>query len=330
MGENLREYSKYILFFIVLAAIAFGGINVLKMTLGTNYPLMVVVSQSMDPTLGVGDFILVGKINDTDNVVAEPAPEGDILVFIKPRTSSEYIVHRAVEKYMTDTGWFFVTKGDNNALHDLRPVNEENVLGKVVGRIPIVGFFPLFIKTTRGFALVVALMGIVFFADNLMPTRREGNPDTKFPYISLLPFIPAPLVLLSFLFLFDSQLMYETIALAAWYLGCLIAPFAFDDDDMGLMLWLYHFVLFMVPLGCDMVWRRTGLTPSLWWETTGSIMPLTWLLQTETVMFIEAFNQFAILTLPGCLLFFIIMGLKRRGVGQLEEYSRKFRKILSF
>ena len=70
MGEALREYAKYILFFIVLAVVAFGGIFVLKSTLKTEYPVMVVVSQSMVPTLGVGDFILVGEIQDFDEVEA--------------------------------------------------------------------------------------------------------------------------------------------------------------------------------------------------------------------------------------------------------------------
>ncbi len=327
MGDGLKEYLKYFAFFIVIAIVAFGGIQVLKASLKTQYPVMVVVSESMIPTLGVGDFILVGQIQDFDDVVAEPQPEGDILVFLKPGTSDEYIVHRAVEKTNNNGEWYFVTKGDNNAVQDGRPVKESNVMGKVIGNIPILGYFPMLIKTSRGLITVIGLMGIVFFADYIMPDKREERTGGKFPWLTILPFIVAPLVFIFFSFMPDNRLDLELAALAAWYLGCLIAPIAFEDDDMGLMFWLYHFVLTMIPLGCDLVWWMTGITPSEWWYVEGSTVPITFLLQRETPMFIEAFEQFAILLLPGCALFFIITMLKRRGFESITTLSRWIRRV---
>lgn len=327
MGDGLKEYLKYFAFFIVIAIVAFGGIQVLKASLKTQYPVMVVVSESMIPTLGVGDFILVGQIQDFDDVVAEPQPEGDILVFLKPGTSDEYIVHRAVEKTNNNGEWYFVTKGDNNAVQDGRPVKESNVMGRVIGNIPILGYFPMLIKTSRGLITVVGLMGIVFFADYIMPDKREERTGGKFPWLTILPFIVAPLVFIFFSFMPDNRLDLELAALAAWYVGCLIAPMAFEDDDMGLMFWLYHFVLTMIPLGCDLVWWMTGITPSEWWYVEGSTVPITFLLQRETPMFIEAFEQFAILLLPGCALFFIITMLKRRGFESIMTLSRWIRRV---
>jgi len=327
LGDGLKEYLKYFAFFIVIAIVAFGGIQVLKASLKTQYPVMVVVSESMIPTLGVGDFILVGQIQDFDDVVAEPQPEGDILVFLKPGTSDEYIVHRAVEKTNNNGEWYFVTKGDNNAVQDGRPVKESNVMGRVIGNIPILGYFPMLIKTSRGLITVVGLMGIVFFADYIMPDKREERTGGKFPWLTILPFIIAPLVFIFFSFMPDNRLDLELAALAAWYLGCLIAPIAFEDDDMGLMFWLYHFVLTMIPLGCDLVWWMTGITPSEWWYVEGSTVPITFLLQRETPMFIEAFEQFAILLLPGCALFFIITMLKRRGFESIMTLSRWIRRV---
>ncbi len=327
MGDGLKEYLKYFAFFIVIAIVAFGGIQVLKASLKTQYPVMVVVSESMIPTLGVGDFILVGQIQDFDDVVAEPQPEGDILVFLKPGTSDEYIVHRAVEKTNNNGEWYFVTKGDNNAVQDGRSVKESNVMGRVIGNIPILGYFPMLIKTSRGLITVVGLMGIVFFADYIMPDKREERTGGKFPWLTILPFIAAPLVFIFFSFMPDNRLDLELAALAAWYLGCLIAPIAFEDDDIGLMFWLYHFVLTMIPLGSDLVWWMTGITPSEWWYVEGSTVPITFLLQRETPMFIEAFEQFAILLLPGCALFFVITMLKRRGFESIMTLSRWIRRV---
>ncbi|MQY82904.1 signal peptidase I [archaeon] len=325
LGETLREYAKYFLFFIFLAIVAFGGIFVLKSTLRTEYPVMVVVSQSMIPTLGVGDFILVGQIQDFDEVEAGPPPEGDILVFSRSYSSDEYIVHRAVRKVELNGEWFFATKGDHNTVEDSQPVSEDNVIGKVVGRFPIMGYFPLFIKTTRGFGLVAVLMILIFFADYIMPIKRAEKIGGAFRWWTLIPFLSSPLIIVVLLNWPDRHLELELLALAVWYLGCVVTPLAFEDDDMGLMFWLYHFVLTMIPLGCDLVWKMTGLTPSLWWNTRGSIVPITWLLLQESQQYYQAFNLFALLTLPGCVLFLLLMAAKRRGFQPLISLSRWIR-----
>ena len=118
--------------------------------------------------------------------------------------------------------------------------------------------------------------------------------------MSLIPFAVAPIVLLLFMTMHDTHMEYEMFALGAWYVGCLIAPLAFEDDDMGMMFWLYHFVLVMIPLANDMVWWITGITPSNWWLVAGSTVPITWLLQRESAFFFEVFNMLAVLLVPGC------------------------------
>ncbi len=97
--EGWKEYLKYFFFFIILAGIALGGMQVLKASYKTKYPIMVVVSESMVPTLGVGDFIFVGQIDDLEGVVTESMPEGEIIVFLRTGSTNEYIVHRAIEKF---------------------------------------------------------------------------------------------------------------------------------------------------------------------------------------------------------------------------------------
>ncbi|UCH57804.1 MAG: signal peptidase I [Candidatus Bathyarchaeota archaeon] len=323
--EGWKEYLKYIVFFVVLAAIALGGLQVLKTTLKTRYPVMVVVSESMIPTLGVGDFIIVGQIQDFSEIVAEPAPIGDIFVYRRTGSSDEYIVHRAIEKELLDDEWQFVTKGDNNIGEDWPPIKESRVMGKVVGRVPVIGYFPLFIKTSLGFVLVALIMVLVFFADHIMPEKRLEKTGGRFPWLSVAPFVVTPIVFALFFTVTDTRLEYELIALAAWYLGCVIAPLAFDDDDMGLMFWLYHFVLTMLPLGCDIVWRLTGITPSEWWYVEGSTVPITWLLQRETPMFYEAFGRLVMLLLPGCAIFLLLIAAKRWGIQPMTNLSRRMR-----
>ena len=109
----------------------------------------------------------------------------------------------------------------------------------------------------------------------------------------------------------------------------LAGSFAFEDDDMGLMFWLYHFVLLMIPIGCDIIWWTTGITPSNWWYVEGSTVPITWLLQRETALYHSAFKQFTLFLLPGCIMFLVLVALKRRGVKNLGELNRLMRRSAS-
>ncbi len=85
----------------------------------------------------------------------------DTIVYQPP--SSDYyaligdIVHRALFKIDVDGKKYYVTRGDNNPLLDIqaydyghglqnRPVPEEYVRGKVIFRIPLLGYFKLFIS----------------------------------------------------------------------------------------------------------------------------------------------------------------------------------------
>jgi len=326
LGNRIGEYTRYSVVLIILVAAAFGSIHILRATLGIRYPLMVVVSQSMIPTLGVGDLISVEHVDDFSGVVAAPQPEGDIIVYVRPSASSEFIVHRAVEKSQGEGGWQFVTKGDNNPTPDGIPVPESRVVGRVVGRAPIFGYFLLFIKTSGGLLLVASLMAIVFFADYLMPLRGEGiNAAGRFPWVFLLPFLAAPVAFVTLWFMPQFHLELELIAVASWYVGCFTAPLAFGDDDLSLMFWLYYFVLLMIPLGCDLIWRLTRITPSMWWYVKGSTVPVTWLLMEETPMYRRALTEFIQLLLPGCVLFLSTMAARRRGIRPLVAASRWMR-----
>jgi signal peptidase len=311
MDDGMKEILKYGAAFIVLIGIFYGGSFILKGILGTEFPMMVVVSQSMVPNLGVGDYIFVKSIENFDNVIAGPPSGGDILVFLRPGSRDEYIVHRAIEKKYQSSEWVFVTKGDNNAFADGLPVPQSNVIGKVVNRLPLLGYFSLFIKTMKGFGLVAVFMAISFFFEYISPKTTTNNTN-RFNLLSLIPFLPA-VFLIPYQWLYpNNHLFFEYIALIGWYIGCITLPLSIDDDDMGLMIWLYHLVLLIIPIACDMVWWTTGITPSNWWFTKGSTVPITWLLIEETPVFQKAFIQIMGYLTPGTLIFLFSLYAKRK------------------
>jgi len=328
MDDGTKDILRYGATFIVLIAFFYGGMFLLRNTLGTENPMMVVISQSMIPTLGVGDFIFIEAVDDFGDVVAAPPPDGDILVFIRPGFEDEYIVHRAIDRHESDDGWVYTTKGDNNMFPDGVPVSERLVLGRVINRLPVVGYFSLFIKTMKGFAMVAALMLIAFFYDALLPKRKREKLGGRIPWLSLTPFTVALLIIVDlYLNPRKDNAFIEFVALAAWYVGSAVLPLAVDDDDMGVMIWLYHLVLLMIPIACDLVWYTMQITPSNWWNFQGSIVPMTWLLMEESPAFDRAFMRITLYILPGVLVFLGLMYLKRRGVEPFRSISHRLQGI---
>ena len=127
----LKEWGPTILAVIAIYLI----LNVvLPVVLSTRSPLMVVVSESMTPTLNVGDIIIVQGRDayDVQDIVVYRT-----LLYQKP------IVHRIID---TKENGNFVTQGDNNNFPDpgtIAPregVSYEDIQGKVVYVVPKLGF----------------------------------------------------------------------------------------------------------------------------------------------------------------------------------------------
>jgi len=325
LDPKFKEILKYGVAFAVLIMVFFGGSYILKGVLGTEYPMMVVVSQSMVPTLNVGDYIFVGEIEDVENIEVGANPEGEIIVFLKPGSSDEYIVHRAIRR-ISDSGVVtYVTKGDNNLSADSKPVPSENVMGRVIGHIPIIGYFSLFIKTMRGFGLVIGFMALTFLIDYVLPAKKPGF--GRFPLLSLAPLAVAPLTVMSFWFIASNaaHLMLDIVAVMAWYLSCLVIPLAFHDDDTGAMLWLYHLVLIMLPIACDITWWSYDITPSMWWYQEGGTVSINWFLLTEKASFNTVFESVLKTLVPGAVIFVVTLFAKRRSWEPFASWQRWLR-----
>lgn len=175
-GLRKNEYLQTITL-LVIVVVGIAGFQLgLRAILKTDYPLAVVESESMVPTLNIGDIIVIQGI-DADEIHAASKtanPPGDIIVFYDPRggvkrvywffTAPVLIVHRAVQKEYKGDLWYFITRGDGNLYVDPWKVSETRVVGRVIFRIPLLGYISLFLQSDLGilvFWLLVAM--IVFF-----------------------------------------------------------------------------------------------------------------------------------------------------------------------
>ncbi|MEM1659493.1 MAG: signal peptidase I [Candidatus Jordarchaeales archaeon] len=113
--------------------------------MGTWVPFYVIPSNSMAPTLSVGDVVVVRRVEPKSVSV------GDIIVFNVPEAyawlSPSPVVHRVVAVEWSGDKPYFRTKGDNSGNVDPWLVPEENVLGVCVARVPYLGYVVLALKT---------------------------------------------------------------------------------------------------------------------------------------------------------------------------------------
>ena len=100
-------------------------------------------SYSMYPTLAPGDVVFVEPVSDYSDILADPT-NGDIIAFYRPDYYNEVIIHRAINRTVYANGTqYFQTKGDNNWTPDSWLVPEHLIIGKVVRRVPLLGYLLL-------------------------------------------------------------------------------------------------------------------------------------------------------------------------------------------
>jgi signal peptidase len=121
----------------------------------------VVSSGSMVPELKVGDLIVVDPRYPLDEIEV-----GDVITYLASNTVDQYepttIVHRVVSAEQNESGsrHEFVTKGDSNLSSDL-PISDADVTGKVLYKIPFVGFL-MNSQYSGDIILVLAVLMVVF------------------------------------------------------------------------------------------------------------------------------------------------------------------------
>jgi hypothetical protein len=210
-----------VLVVFALIAIGFLGFwFALKATLNTEYPMLPVSSISMcvfqsncdslaypfEPTLHVGDLVIVQGVDARD--VRFAYPNSDVLVFHSPKSDSydsdALVITRVVAKEEKNGMVYFRTKGDGVGIHawpetpsllecdrwyDYREnytwndmISEKLLVGKVVFRIPWIGYIALFVQNPSGILVVVMIIIIVIvIVEFAIPkfTSRKAETEPK-------------------------------------------------------------------------------------------------------------------------------------------------------
>ena len=125
------------------------------------YGAYVIISGSMEPIIHVRDAVVIRRV-DADSIKV-----GDVVTY-RSIDESYYgilITHRVVDIKYENGKKIYVTKGDANQTIDRSPIEAGQIYGKVVMRIPKIGYIKYFLVSSYGWiiAVVVPSLGIIIY-----------------------------------------------------------------------------------------------------------------------------------------------------------------------
>jgi signal peptidase I len=135
---------------------------------------LAVLSGSMEPVLGTGDISVVRSIAPLD------ARPGDIVTFRDPGNSERLITHRVRTMHVDGGGVSFLTRGDANNVSERWRVPADGEIGRVVYRIPELGWALMYARSKGLFVLLLgAALGLLLVLELVSiwrPERDDGDP----------------------------------------------------------------------------------------------------------------------------------------------------------
>ncbi len=137
----------------------------------SKYNAYVVLTGSMLPEIVPKDVVVTKKIEGNDLKV------GDIITFIPSdsRISNIIVTHRILNKYYdaATNRYKYQTKGDANNTPDFTLAEDQNVIGKVIFRIPKVGYVQDLLASKGGLIIVVLIPALVILSYDIMKLGKN-------------------------------------------------------------------------------------------------------------------------------------------------------------
>lgn len=138
-----------------------------------------IVSPSMVPNINVLDVIVTMRISDPSKIKV-----GDVITFNSTdyRSSGVTVTHRVRKIEKTDTGkYLFTTKGDANNTEDASRQTFETIYGKVVLRIPKLGYIQYILSSVVGWVLLIIVPTVGIIGADIIKIVKtiKNDPNNK-------------------------------------------------------------------------------------------------------------------------------------------------------
>lgn len=137
----------------------------------------VVLSGSMIPNIMVKDVVVTKKVPEDKLEI------GDIITFISPdeRFGGISITHRIIDRYYDESQGIYTykTQGDANNVADAVGVPNSNILGKVILKIPKLGYIHDLLASKGGLILFVLIPSLAILSYDIVKMFRNIRNKSK-------------------------------------------------------------------------------------------------------------------------------------------------------
>lgn len=161
-----KKIKKVIRITTIIAVLVAAGLIFLIIAAGFGgYKELVVTSSSMEPALPVGSLALVKK---SDSLAV-----GDIITFRLGDNPKNLVTHRIAKVLEINDQTMYRTKGDAVIEPDIELVASSQVVGKVSGRIPVIGYPIVFAKTQMGVLILIVIPAVIIVYEEFKSIWKE-------------------------------------------------------------------------------------------------------------------------------------------------------------
>lgn len=137
----------------------------------------VVLTGSMLPTIQVKDIVVTKKVSDDKLKV------GDIITFLTPdqRFNGISITHRIVERYYDEkeNKYYYRTRGDNNNIADDALITNDNITGKVILKIPKLGYIQDLLASKSGLIIVIIIPSLAIISYDIVRVVKRASEKSR-------------------------------------------------------------------------------------------------------------------------------------------------------
>lgn len=142
--------------------------------------LYTIISPSMTPNINVWDVVVAKQVNKPEEVKV-----GDVITFISTSSISRgmTITHRVIEVVEDENGVAYRTKGDNNLSPDTSPAKYDNVIGKVILRIPSLGRVQDLLANKGGWLIAILLPALFIIISDILKVFKLTGVKNKIEQI---------------------------------------------------------------------------------------------------------------------------------------------------
>jgi len=137
------------------------------------FSIYTIVSPSMTPNINVYDTIINVRIDDPNDLEV-----GDVITFISTSILSPgvTITHRIIGITLDENGNVcYQTRGDANNIADQACAKFNNILGKVVFKIPQLGRIQFFLASKAGWLLCILIPALVIITKDILRILKLSN-----------------------------------------------------------------------------------------------------------------------------------------------------------